>query len=141
MITEKIILDRCKKNNKTLTPTRILIYNILNNSSKPKSAYEIQRNLKNDKKDINISTIYRVMEFWIKLGIVHKLSTINKFLLCVKPEEKHIHMLHLCTKCEKVFETCDKDMGMDFKRKGLLKDMVINSNSSIEVPVLCSKCK
>ena len=50
-------------------------------------------------------------------------------------------MLHLCTKCEKVFETCDKDMGMDFKRKGLLKDMVINSNSSIEVPVLCSKCK
>ena len=137
----KTILHYCEKHKKSLTPTRILIYNILKNSSKPKSAYEIQKQLNSDSKNLNISTVYRVIDFWIELGTVHKLTSINKFLLCSKPEEEHIHMLNFCTKCEKVFETCNKAMGINFEKKDLLKDMVINSNYSIELPVLCSSCK
>ena len=64
----------------------------------------------------------------------------NKFLLCVTPDEKHIHMLNICTVCEKVVETCNKKMGLNFKKSTAKLDLAFNNNRSIEIPVICSQC-
>ncbi len=138
-VKNDVLIDFCVKNNKSLTPTRTLVYNILSKFDRPISAYEIQKHINKTNK-LNISTIYRVLEFFMKLGLIHKLATINKFMLCVKPHEKHIHMINLCTKCENVIETCNKVMGLDFKKSMTNFDMVVNKTKSIEIPVLCNNC-
>ena len=135
------LLNYCLKNKKSLTPSRTLVIKTLSNHKKPISAYELRDEI-NNKGDvnINISQIYRVLEFWIDLGLIHKISSINKFLLCITPEEKHTHMLNFCTVCEKVFETCNEQMGLNLKKSTAKLDLAFNNARSVEIPVICPQC-
>ena len=136
-----LLLEYCVKNKKSLTPTRLLIIKTLFDHNKPKSAYELKDEINNDKGNINISTIYRVLEFWIKIGVIHKISSINKYFICSTPKEKHIHMLNFCTKCNKVYESCNKSMGLNFTKSVADLKLSMNKQASIEIPVLCASCK
>ncbi len=139
-INSETLLKHCINNKKSLTPTRALIINVLSSHSKPRSAYDLKEEINKTDKNINISTIYRVLEFWMKLGLVHKISSINKFLLCSEPNEKHTHMLNFCTSCEKVIETCSEAMGLNLKKSTSKLDLTLNKEHSIEVPVICTSC-
>ena len=135
------LLNYCLKRKKSLTPSRTLIIRTLSKHKKPISAYELKDEINNNKDvRINISQVYRVLDFWIDLGLIHKISSINKFLLCVTPEEKHTHMLNYCTVCEKVFETCNKRMGLNFKKSTARLDLAFNNTRSVEIPVICPQC-
>ena len=135
------LLNYCLKNKKSLTPSRTLVIKTLSKQKKPISAYELRDEINNKGNvNINISQIYRVLEFWIDLGLIHKISSINKFLLCITPEEKHTHMLNFCTVCEKVFETCNEQMGLNLKKSTAKLDLAFNNTRSVEIPVICPKC-
>ena len=135
------LLNYCLKNKKSLTPSRTLVIKTLSKHKKPISAYELRDEI-NNKGDvnINISQIYRVLQFWIDLGLIHKISSINKFMLCITPEEKHTHMLNFCTVCEKVFETCNEQMGLNLKKSTAKLDLAFNNTRSVEIPVICPQC-
>ena len=140
-ISTEDLINYCFRKKKSLTPSRALILKTLSKYSKPKSAYELHEELnKNSASKINISTVYRVLEFWIELGLIHKISSINKFLLCLAPNEKNTHMLNFCTKCEKVIETCNEKMGLNFKKGTAELDLYFNSSNTVEIPVTCSNC-
>ena len=140
-VSTEILLNYCLKKKKSLTPSRTLVIKTLARHKKPISAYKLRDEInKNKSFVINISQIYRVLEFWIDLGLIHKISSINKFLLCVTPEEKHTHMLNFCTVCEKVVETCNERMGLNFKKSTAKLNLALNNNRSIEIPVICSRC-
>ena len=135
------LLNYCLKNKKSLTPSRTLVIKTLSKHKKPISAYELRDEINNNGDiNINISQIYRVLEFWIDLGLIHKISSINKFLLCITPEEKNTHILNFCTVCEKVFETCNEQMGLNLKKSTAKLDLAFNNTRSIEIPVICPKC-
>ena len=135
------LLNYCLKNKKSLTPSRTLVIKTLSKYKKPVSAYELRDEINSNRDvNINISQIYRVLEFWINLRLVHKISSINKFLLCTKPQEKHTHMLNICTVCEKVVETCNKRMGLNFKKSTAKLDLAFNNTCSVEIPVICPQC-
>ena len=61
-------------------------------------------------------------------------------MLCITPEEKHTHMLSFCTVCEKVFETCNKKMGLNLKKSTAKLDLAFNNTRSVEIPVICPQC-
>ena len=135
------LLNYCLKNKKSLTPSRTLVIKTLSKHKKPISAYELRDEINNNgDENINISQIYRVLEFWIDLGLIHKITSINKFLLCITPDEKHTHMLNYCTVCEEVFETCNKTMGLDLKKSTAKLDLAFNNTRSVEIPVICPQC-
>ena len=140
-VSTEYLLNYCLKKKKSLTPSRTLVIKTLSKHKKPISAYELRDEInKNKDLRINISQIYRVLEFWIDLGLIHKISSINKFLLCVTPDEKHIHMLNYCTVCEKVYETCNERMGLNLKKSTAKLDLAFNNTRSVEIPVICPKC-
>ena len=124
-----------------LTPPRVLIIKILSKHSKPLSAYELHKkiNVNRDTK-LNISTIYRVLNFWVSLGYIHKIASLNKFMICLRPHEKHTHMLNYCIKCEKVIESCDNKMKLNFKKSTARLDLNFHNPSTIEIPVICPSC-
>ena len=135
------LLNYCLKKKKSLTPSRTLVIKTLSKHKKPISAYELRDEINNNGDvSINISQIYRVLEFWIDLGLIHKISSINKFVLCITPEEKHTHMLNFCTVCEKVFETCNEKMGLNLKKSTAKLDLAFNNTRSVEIPVICPQC-
>ena len=140
-VNTEYLLNFCLKKKKSLTPSRTLVIKTLSQHKRPISAYEL-RDMVNKNKGVrvNISQIYRVLEFWIDLGLIHKISSINKFLLCVTPDEKHIHMLNYCTVCEKVYETCNERMGLNLKKSTAKLDLAFNNTRSVEIPVICPQC-
>ena len=141
IVNTENLLNFCLKRKKSLTPSRTLVIKTLSRHKKPISAYELRDEINNyGDVNINISQIYRVLEFWIDLGLIHKISSLNKFLLCTTPDEKHTHMLNFCTVCEKVFETCNKKMGLNFKKSTAKLDLSFNNTRPIEIPVICPQC-
>ena len=140
-VSTEYLYNFCLKKRKSLTPSRTLIIKALSKYKKPISAYELRNEInKNRDVNINISQIYRVLDFWTNLGLVHKISTINKFFLCITPEEKHTHILNFCTVCEKVFETCNETMGLNLKKSTAKLDLTFNNTRSVEIPVICPQC-
>ena len=140
-ISTEVLLEHCIKKKKSLTPSRILVIKILSKSQNPKSAYDLLKEINDtEKTNLNISTIYRVLEFWINLGLIHKISAINKFLVCLTPDENHTHMLNFCTICERVVETCSEKMGLNLQQSTKKINLSFDSNQSVEIPVICSKC-
>ena len=135
------LLNYCLNKNKSLTPSRTLVIKTLSKHNKPISAYELRDEINNNGDvNINISQVYRVLEFWIDLGLIHKISSINKFWLCKTPDEKHTHVLNYCTVCEKVFETCNERMGLNLKESTAKLNLAFNNTRSLEIPVICSEC-
>ena len=141
IIKTEELLNICLKNKKSLTPSRTLVIKTLSRHSKPRSAYDLQDEInRQENTKLNISTIYRVLDFWINIGLIHKISSINKYLVCLTPNEKHTHMLNFCTVCEKVVETCNEKMGLNLKKSTKKLKLSFNTSHPVEIPVICSNC-
>ena len=63
-ISSETLVSYCIKKNKSLTPTRLLIIKTLSKYTKPKSAYELQKDINALGPKLNISTVYKIIEFW-----------------------------------------------------------------------------
>ena len=133
-------LDRCYANKSALTPQRLLVLESVYGCEKPISAYDLQQHIINVGVNLNISTVYRILNFWSRLNLIHRISAINKFACCVDPDEQHIHIINCCKKCESLVETCNKVMG--FSVNSGMKKLGLNmvENSHIEIAVICPGC-
>ena len=141
IIKTEELLNICLENKKSLTPSRTLVIKTLSSHSKPRSAYDLQDEInRQENTKLNISTIYRVLDFWINIGMIHKISSINKYLVCLTPNEKHTHMLNFCTVCEKVVETCNEKMGLNLKKSTEKLKLSFSTSHPVEIPVICSNC-
>ena len=145
MAKEKLIknkaLQLCLEAREIITPNRASILDLLIKKNKPLAAYELKEMLKDNNKGLNISTIYRVLDFWIKMKVVHKLSILNKYVLCSNPDEVHTHITNICTKCSSVVETCNENMGLNLKESTKNMGVALTPDINVEIPVLCANCK
>jgi len=145
MAKEKLIknkaLQLCLEAREIITPNRASILDLLIKKNRPLAAYELKEMLKDNNKGLNISTIYRVLDFWIKMKVVHKLSILNKYVLCSNPDEVHTHITNICTKCSSVVETCNENMGLNLKESTKNMGVALTPDINVEIPVLCASCK
>ena len=145
MAKEKLIknkaLQLCLEAREIITPNRASILDLLIKKNRPLAAYELKEMLKDNNKGLNISTIYRVLDFWIKMKVVHKLSILNKYVLCSNPDELHTHITNICTKCSSVVETCNENMGLNLKESTKNMGVALTPDINVEIPVLCASCK
>lgn len=106
------------------TRSRNLVYNVLRNSRLPLTAGQIYLKLQNTDSTINLSTVYRVLEMFVKKELVLKsnLAEENKSVFELNRSE-HKHYL-VCIACRKIFtlQVCpfeayenqlSKDIGFD----------------------------
>jgi|SRR6056300_756529 Fur family zinc uptake transcriptional regulator len=134
-------ISLCMEKNESLTPNRLLILDVLLESDKPISAYDINSIIRDRGKNLNISSVYRVIEFWVRLNVIHKISYLNKYMLCDNTDEKHTHITNICTSCLTVIETCNESMGLDLKESSKKLGVVLSPDINIEIPVICQKCQ
>ena len=98
-------LQLLKNNNQKLTKTRLWILEQLEHIKKPLNPYELLE--QSNDKNIDISTIYRNLELFEWLGIVHKIHSIWWYMPCNHHHE-HCHKVHdliICNTCNTISET------------------------------------
>jgi Fur family zinc uptake transcriptional regulator len=120
----------CKDIGARLTPIRKQVLKLVWSNHKAIKAYDILDRL--DLKDGSLKppTVYRALDFLVKQGLVHRIESMNAFIGCAHPLNKHGCQFLICDKCNNVDEFCDdtvtktvqnnaKQSGFAFKRQVL----------------------
>lgn len=135
----------CLEQGGRLTPKRRHVLEILLEANQPQSAYEIadlyQR--KTDEK-IPAMSVYRMLDFLLEQGLVHKLASTNKFLACSHIACEHSHQTPqflICDNCQSVSE-----IGIDSKLINALETSISDKHFQLNSPQLelhglCENCQ
>lgn len=111
MIYPESFIEYCTGFNYKVTSLRKRILYILWAVEKPLKAYEILDNLLKINTNSKPPTVYRVLDYFVKCGVVHKIESIQSFTLCREPK-KYLssEVLMVCNQCRRVEEIHDDDM-------------------------------
>ena len=140
MIYPDTFLSYCTNIELKLTSLRKSVLFILWSAKKPLKAYEILDNLLKINSNIKPPTIYRVLDYFVDYGIVHKIESIQSYKLCHEPEKQHpSEVLLLCNFCHQVNEFYDKAMRTLVQK--LAKENCFHlGQEAIELRGTCNKC-
>lgn len=85
-----------------VTKHRQLLFENLKMQKQPVSAETLFYQLKNNDVDMNLSTVYRILEHFVQKGIVRKTQLLDEGkALFELTQREHIHYL-ICTVCKKI---------------------------------------
>jgi len=136
----KLAEERCVQAEERLTPARLAAYAELLASQRPLSAYELIALLeKRQERKIAPLTVYRHLDFLIRVGLVHRLETTQSYLPCDHPEHAHESQYLVCSRCGHVDE-------VESKRLGSLLNEIADQrgfqpeNAVVEIQGLCGAC-
>ena len=132
------LISKCIESGRIATPQRMTIIDELFSSGKNLSAYDLRDSLKGKGHAFNISTIYRVLDFWIDVGAVHKMDSSNTYLVCNDNHTDHFHVLLHCTNCKSVEESCQLSAQLSLPESN---KFVVNGSQTVELNGLCKKCQ
>ncbi|MEM7078472.1 MAG: Fur family transcriptional regulator [Pseudomonadota bacterium] len=137
---QQLAEDRCAALRERLTPARLTAYAEIVASGRPLSAYELIALLEaREARKIAPLTVYRHLEFLMRVGLVHRLESKQAYLACDHPEYEHESQYLLCSACGKADE-------IDSKQLGNLLDKLLDQqgfkpvNTVVEVTGYCSDC-
>ena len=136
----KLAQKRCDDLNERLTPARLGAYAELVASKQPLSAYELIAELENRQgRKIAPLTVYRHLDFLMRVGLVHRLESTQSYMPCNHPEHTHESQYLLCTSCSKAEEVeskqLEKGLGTIASNHGFRSDSAI-----VEIKGLCEAC-
>lgn len=130
-----------KKHGHRLTKPRIEVFSVLEKSKKSLNPYDIAEKICESGGDINTVSVYRILDVYEKLGIVHKSRagySVCKELEC--EDSDHCHHQFVCEECEEVKELHFSDCEFDKHFKEKFSGLVVKSHY-FEFSGLCEKCK
>ena len=132
--------SRCKAAGERLTPARREAYIAILSQDKPLSAYDLIAVLENLKgKKIAPLTVYRHLDFLMRVGLVHRLESTHSYVACVHPEHAHESHYLLCSECGSADEVESRALG------SLLDEIADRhgfqpKNAIVEIKGVCGDC-
>ena len=132
------IEKHCNKKNLQFTPLRRRVFEYLLRDHKPLGAYEILDLLREDGLASTPPIAYRVLDFLMKEGFVHKIQGLNAFVACSHPGISHSPAFMICRKCEKVAELDEKISGINLG-KSIPSDFSVEQ-TVVEMRGICTSC-
>lgn len=148
MKTDKIIQQaekNCVEQGGRLTPKRRHVLEILLNEPQPLSAYEIAESYQQMVGDtIPAMSVYRMLEFLMTQGLVHKLSSANKFIACSHIACDHAHQspqFLICDSCKSVREVGIDNQLISALEKSIQDNHFQLNSPQLELHGLCEKCQ
>ena len=123
-----------------ITNSRKLVLSAFDKSVKPLSAYQLKELSDKAGHKIDVVTVYRIIEYLEKLGLIHKVHSNGGYVKCTLDDPDAIHSFFECHRCGKVQEFSGGDFdsfkgtvekGYKFKIK----------NCALELKGYCQDCK
>lgn len=122
-----------------VTEPRRQVLAVLEQSSKPLSAYDIQKLLQIEGKPLNPVTIYRVLSLFCSLNLAHRVWSQGGFIKCTLDEEEGCHRFVVCRRCGSLQEFASKALCEE--EKEITQNLGFHTEYHLsEVFGLCSRC-
>lgn len=126
-----------------LTRNQRLVLSVLEAAEQPLSAYRILDNLRDEGLKAPLQ-IYRALDRLMDMGRVHRLESLNAFVICTHACSGHVHRhftaFRICDACGQVEEFHDEQVERELLRHARKAGFSIR-NSTIELRGICRKCQ
>ena len=134
----------CKAQGVPITAKRVNVYSLLLLSKRAVSAYELVDSYQQVfEQPVPVITVYRVLDFLQKNGLVHKLETANKFVVCSHIDCKSKHpasQFLICNQCLKVKELSISDRKFDELKQAIEQAGFHLNSPQLEMNCICNMC-
>jgi len=121
------------------TKPRKLVLEVLEETEKPLSPYDIKRILRARGKYLNHVTIYRILNLLCSLNLAHKMLSSGGFVKCSLNAIEGCHRFMVCQHCGAIREFADKELCQE--ENAFAQDFGFHTEHHLsEFSGLCSRC-
>jgi Fur family transcriptional regulator, zinc uptake regulator len=141
-MTNNLLDDIIKNHDFTLTPLRKEVLTVILNIKGFFKAYDIIAELSKIRGETKPITIYRVLNFLVEMKVLHKIASINAFILCsdsLSHNHKDNNIFLICKKCNNIHEVFDDEFFNDLRKFYTRYHFIFNKND-IELNGYCKEC-
>lgn len=121
-----------------VTPARLAVLEYLENTVTPLSADRIIDHIQDEHIDVDQATIYRILEIFVKKGLLRRLEFQEGKYRYEKFGEEHHHLI--CESCGKIEDISDCNIADLEKEIGKKKGFLVKRHS-LEFFGVCSSCQ
>jgi Fur family zinc uptake transcriptional regulator len=131
----------CKKRGARFTLAREQVFLLLCQHKGAIGAYDLLDELKATDASAKPATIYRALDFLSKQGFVHKIESINAFVMCHHFSEcNHPVQLFICDQCNNVEEIQSNNLDLALRSMADATGFTI-SHQIVEAHGTCKACQ
>ena len=139
-MTTKDLKRFCDERKLRLTEPRKLVLDIISKTNKPMTAYNILAQLGEYIKNPKPPTVYRAIEFLSEHGFIHRIESLNAYVICKTDHRHNGSQFMICRKCDAVIETHLCSLPDNFQEK-LKQENFKSEHWNIEIHGLCGTCQ
>jgi Fur family zinc uptake transcriptional regulator len=132
--------DHCRRHGLQLTRIRRRVLEIICQRHEPAKAYDILDQLGRDGRRSAPPTVYRALEFLFDAGLIHRIDSMNAYVVCAHPARQHSAQLLVCSRCEQVAEIEDAQIQAVLDQ-GASKHGFKVDPQTVEIRGRCSRCR
>ena len=127
------------KKNQTVTKNQRIVLNLLQDSGEPLKAYFILDSLKKEGLNSPLQ-VYRALDKLVELGKIHKVESLNSFIICNNSNCASNTAFTICERCGKVKEIKNNNLTEGVNE--LVRENKLNiTRYNLEFYVVCKSCK
>ena len=131
----------CQKRGSRFTAIRRDVLKLVWAEHKAVKAYDILEKLqRSDSARAKPPTVYRALDFLMEHGLVHKVESMNAYVGCPQPEEKHFSQFLICDRCSEISELSVSAASNALLAAADAKSFSVHSQT-VEIHGICARCK
>jgi Fur family zinc uptake transcriptional regulator len=131
--------ELCAKRGERFTELRGRVLEIVWDSHRPIGAYAILERLKSDGRSAAPPTVYRALDFLMSAGLVHRIESLNAYVGCAHPGERHASQFLLCKTCGNSVELDEPAVGSALAQAADKRGFKVDRRV-VELSGLCANC-
>ena len=130
----------CIKTGNRFTPIRQKVFALLLQEQGSIGAYDLLEKLKQTETSAKPPTVYRALDFFLQLGLAHKVESTNTFKACKHFDCSHPVQFLICDECGDVKEIQSKGIKDSLEAQAQQHEFKINTQT-IEAHGICHRCR
>lgn len=124
-----------------LTPQRRRVLEVLAASHVALGAYDILARLGGgDGRPAAPISVYRALDFLLQHGLVHRVESLNAFIACTRPGERHDALLMICSVCRRVAELQAPAIAAAIAESATAGQFLV-THPIVEIAGICRVCR
>jgi Fur family zinc uptake transcriptional regulator len=131
---------RCEAAGESLTPLRRRVLELLLDRAGPAKAYDLLPLLGGEKGAAKPPTIYRALDFLVRMGLAHRIESLNAFVACDIGACARSTIFLICEKCGAA-EEFDAGHALVDLADAAKRDGFSIRRTMIEASGVCSACQ
>jgi Fur family zinc uptake transcriptional regulator len=130
----------CESRGVRLTDLRKRVLELVWNSHRPIGAYAVLDTLRQEGLGSAPPTVYRALDFLLENGLVHRIESLNAFVGCAHPGERHRGLFLICTACRDALEIDDPKISRAVAAAAADRGFTVQ-DMTVEVAGICAACR